>query len=137
MAAIALNLALAAVAFAQITSRFNDTISAMASALGENDPDTFMQQVDKNMPGYERLKTNVQALTAQADIHSDIDQIIEEGDEVTVNWELRIEPHSELPNIQYERRVETLHLKFVQDGKRWKLNGLDHIEFFEPPRIAK
>jgi len=137
MAAIALRLAIAVLAFVQITSRFNDTISAMASALSENNPDSFLENVDKNMPGYERLKSNVQALTAQADIHSGIDQVTEEGDEVTVNWEMRIEPLGDLPNVQSERRVETLHLKFVQDGKRWKLAGLDHIEFFGPPRAGK
>jgi hypothetical protein len=109
----------------------------MASALGENNPESFLVNVVKNMPGYERLKTNVQALSAQADIHSGIDQVIEEGDEVTVNWEMRIEPHSALPSLESERRVETLHRKFVQDGKRWKLAGLDHIEFFEPPRAEK
>ena len=137
MAAIALRLAIAALAFVQITSRFNDTISAMASALAENNPDSFLNNVDKNMPGYEQLKSNVQALTAQAEIHSGIDQISEDGNEVTVNWEMRIEPLSNLPSVQSERRVETLHLKFAQDGKRWKLAGLDHIEFFEPPRAEK
>ncbi len=137
MAAIALRLAFAALAFAQITSRFNDTIAAMASALAENDPDSFLQNVDKSMPGYERLKTNVEALTAQADIHSGIDQIVEEGNQVTVSWEMRIEPHSDVPNIQYERRIQTLHLKFVQSGKRWKVAALDHVDFFEPPRVAK
>jgi hypothetical protein len=137
MAAIALRLAIAALAFAQITSRFNDTIAAMASALAENNPDSFLANVDKNMPGYEQLKSNVKALTAQADVHSGIDQIIEEGNEVTVTWEMRIDPINELPDVQSERRVQTLHLKFAQDGKRWKLNGLDHIEFFEPPRAAK
>ena len=137
MAAIALRLAIAALAFVQITSRFNDTIAAMASALAENNPDSFLENVDKNMPGYERLKSNVQALTAQADIHSGIEQIVEEGDQVTVNWEMRIEPRNDLPSVESERRVETLHLKFVQAGKRWKLAGLDHIEFFEPPRTGK
>ena len=137
MAAIALRLGIAALALFQITSRFNDTISTLASALGENNPDLFLENVDKNMPGYEQLKSNVQALTAQADVHSGIEQVVEEGDEVTVNWEIRIEPHSEVPSVESERRVETLHLKFVQDGKRWKLAGLDHIEFFEPPRAGK
>jgi hypothetical protein len=137
MAAIAPRLAVAALAFVQITSRFNDTIAAMASALAENNPDSFLENVDKNMPGYERLKSNVQALTAQADIHSGIEQIVEEGDQVTVNWEMRIEPRNDLPSVESERRVETLHLKFVQAGKRWKLAGLDHIEFFEPPRTGK
>jgi hypothetical protein len=137
MAAIALRLAVAALAFVQITSRFNDTISALASALGDNNPDLFLENVDKDMPGYEQLKVNVEALTAQADVHSGIDQIAEDGNEVTVNWEMRIEPHTEVPSAEYERRVETLHLKFVQRGKRWKLVGLDHIEFFEPPRTGK
>lgn len=137
MAAIALRLALAVLAFAQITSRFNDTIAAMASALAENNPDSFMENVDKTMPGYERLKSNVQALTAQADVHSGIDQVFEDGNDVTVNWEMRIEPQRDLANVESERRVETLHLKFAQDGKRWKLAGLDHIEFFAPPRAAK
>jgi hypothetical protein len=137
MAAIALRLAIAALAFVQITSRFNDTIAAMASALAENNPDSFLESVDKNMPGYERLKSNVQALTAQAEVHSGIDQIAEDGNEVTVSWEMRIDPLSDLPNVQSERRVETLRLTFTQDGKRWKLAGLDHIEFFEPPRPGK
>jgi hypothetical protein len=109
----------------------------MASALAENNPEAFLKYVDKKMPGYELLKSNIEALVDQADVHSGIEKIIENGNEVTVEWEMRIHPHGDDPSVQSERRIETLHLSFAQDGKAWKLVGLDHIDFFGPPHVHK
>ena len=120
---------------AQITSRFNDTIAAMSGALAGDNSAAFLEYVDKKMPGYERLKANVEALIGQADVHSGVDQIVEDGNEVTVEWELQITPHGN--ESQIEPRRATLRLKFEQDGKKVKLVALDPVDFFEPPQVRK
>ncbi len=135
MRATALSFAavIAVAGFAQITSRFNDTIAAMSAALAEDNAEAFLEHVDSKMPGYERLKANVEALVSQADVHSGVDQIVEDGNEVTVEWEMRITPHGDASRI--EPRRATLNLKFEPDGKTWKLVALDQVDFFEPPRV--
>ena len=124
----------AAVGVAQVTSRFNDTIAAMSAALADNNAAAFLEFVDRKMPGYERLKANVEALMDQAEVHSGVDQIVEDGNEVTVEWELRIAPRGDPSRTEVRR--ETLRLKFERQEKRTKLVALDAIAFFEPPRLG-
>jgi SnoaL-like domain len=132
---VALCAVLVAAGLAQITSRFNDTIAAMSAALAEDNSAAFLEHVDKNMPGYERLKANVEALVNQADVHSGVDQIVEDGNEVTVEWEMQITPHGN--ESQMEPRSATVHLKFEQDGKKSKVVALDRVDFFEPPHVRR
>ncbi len=136
MRAIALSLGLAvltSLAGAQVTSRFNETIGALASALADNNAPEFLSYFDRKMPGYSRLKTNVEALLNQANVHSGIDQISESGNEVDVDWAIDLSVIDE-PE-QTENRRARVHLRFEKIGKSWKVVSIDQLDLFAPPKI--
>ena len=134
MRAIALSLLFAIGCAAQITSRFNDTIAGMAAALAESNAPGFLEPIDKRMPGYDELKSNVEALVNQAEVHSGVNQITEDGDDVTVDWELHIRSRGN--DSQMEPRRATVKLRFEQQGKKWRIVGLAPVDLFAPPKPA-
>src|SRR3974377_277350 len=93
--ALSLASVLAGAGLAQVTSKFNETIAAMSAAVADGNAAAFLDHVDGNMPGYERLKSNVEALLDQAEVHSGVDQIVEDGNEVTVEGEMRVTPRGD------------------------------------------
>ncbi len=63
----------------------------MAAALAESNAPGFLEPIDKStVLGDHELKSNVEALVTQAEVHSGVNQITEDGNEVTVDWELHI-----------------------------------------------
>lgn len=136
MRAIALSLLLSVGCGAQITSRFNDTIAAMAAALAESNAPGFLEPIDKRMPDYDRLKSNIEALVTQSEVHSGINQITEEGNDLTVDWELHIRLRGDESQSQMEPRHATVKLRFEQQGKKWRIVALEPIDLFAPPKIT-
>jgi hypothetical protein len=98
-----------------------------ADALVKQDAQAFLDRVDPNMPGYEKLRGQIQEMVAAEAVASTIDVITDEGDEhkreLQLDWLLRIgdgEPRRQIVKCTVEKR-----------GKQWKITALEPIEFFK------
>jgi hypothetical protein len=135
MRAIGLSIALALALTAQVTSRFNGEIAAMASALAEHNAEDFLSHFDRRLPGLDELKANVRALIDQASVHSGIDEITEDGDQVVVDWIMDLT--SRTNSDEKEHRQAIVRLKFDQSGKHPKVVAVEPAGFFGPPRFGR
>lgn len=101
-----------------------------SEALANQDADAFLDQFDRKMPQYEKLRDEIQDLFGVAqEIGSTIDVITDEGDEqkrtLELDWLLKIdndEPRRQIVKCQVEKQ-----------GKKWKITALDPVEFFRGP----
>jgi hypothetical protein len=117
-----------------------DVVSNMANALSTVNAPKFMGAIDKSMPDYEKLKSNVAALMNQAEITSSIETIKDDGDENkrTVDLDWYLEVRSLLPDGPIERRREIVHCELVRrDKKHWKIVSLKPVDFFAPAKLDK
>ncbi len=117
-----------------------DVISSMANALSTVNAPKFMDAIDKSMPDYDTLKSNVAALMNQAEITSSIEIVKEDGDDnkrvLDLDWYLEI--RSLLPDGPIERRREIIHCELVRkDKKHWKIVSLQPMNFFAPAKLDK
>jgi len=117
-----------------------DVVSNMANALSTVNAPKFMDAIDKSMPDYEKLKSNVAALMNQTEITSSIETIKDEGHDTkrTVDLDWYLEVRSLLPDGPIERRREIVHCELVRrDKKHWKIVSLKPAEFFAPAKLDK
>jgi hypothetical protein len=109
-----------------------EVFRSVSEALANLDADAFLDQFDRQMPQYERLRNEVRDLFAVAhEIGSTIDVISDEGvtheDEaqkrtLELDWLLKIdndEPRRQIVKCQVEKQ-----------GKKWKITALEPVEFF-------
>ena len=96
-----------------------------AESLAEQDAGLFLEQFDTAMPGYSRLKNDLEGLLARGYVISTLEFASDEGDEksrsVSVDWVWRQSggpQHRVLLKCRLERR-----------GKVWKITALDPIGF--------
>ncbi len=113
-----------------------DVIADMAAALSSGNAAGFMARLDRAMPGYERLRANVAAITRYTDIQSTIDPLENEGDDhartVVADWLLVLKPQDAIGELA--RRRERVTCKLEKRGRRWLVVGLEPQSLFEPPR---
>ena len=97
-----------------------------AEALTQKNADGFVEIFDKDMPGYATLRGEIEAL-AMMDVGSAIEVVSDEGDEqkrdVELDWVLEVGDQRARRGI-VKCRVE-------RRGKKWKVVGLDPVEFFK------
>ena len=99
----------------------------VSEALANRDADAFLDQFDRQMPEYEKLRDEIQELIGLAqEIGSTIDVITDEGDDskrrLQLDWLLKIdiaEPRRQIVKCQVEKQ-----------GKKWKITALEPVEFF-------
>jgi hypothetical protein len=109
-----------------------EVIRAASEALTNLDADAFLDQFDRRMPQYDKLRDEIQELFGAAqEIGSTIDVITDEGvpheDEgqkrmLELDWLLKIdndEPRRQIVKCQVERQ-----------GKKWRITALEPVEFF-------
>ncbi len=108
MARRAFLMILAAPLLADVRQEILDLLTAMASALSEGNGLAFLDHVDHSMRDYDKLERSILALTAQNEVASSIDLLL-------------------------ERRRETLTCGLVRGKKKWKVASLEPISFFAPP----
>jgi hypothetical protein len=129
-------------ALAATTARADDPaqegwemVTRLAAALGRGDAADFLGGCDRAMPGYDTLRVNVSALTAQVDANSGIDPVRNEGDgqsrELEVDWTLRLVDRTGLGRITNRR--ENVKCRVAKRGKSWKVVLLEPVGFFAPP----
>ena len=109
-------------------------VGSMAAALTEVDVPAFMDAFDKDMPDYDRLKTNVAALVNQADVSSSIVPLMESGDDekrtIDLDWFLEVRSLQQDGPIVHRREV--VHCELQKIKKRWKVVSIKPLAFFEP-----
>lgn len=103
-----------------------EVFRAVTEALANQDADAFLDQFDKKMPQYEKLRDEIQDLFGIAqEIGSTIDVITSDGNKLELDWLLKIdngEPRRQIVKCQVEKQ-----------GKKWKITALDPVEFFRGP----
>src|SRR5258708_14043976 len=117
-----------------------DVVSNLANALSTVNAAKFMDVIDKGMPDYDKLKSDVAALMNQAEVTSSIEILQEDGDEakrsVDLDWYLEVRSLS--PDGPIVRRREIIHCELVRkDKKHWKVASLKPLDFFAPAKLEK
>lgn len=111
------------------------TITDAASALSLEDSGAFLDQFDRNMPGYAALRANVEGLIGGSQPISTIESITNEGDtqkqSVELDWLLGLneKDHS---GIRKETRRGIIKCRLELRGRRWIIVALEPIDFFRP-----
>jgi hypothetical protein len=112
-----------------------DVVARMAAALAEDNPPGFLKPLDPRMPGYIELVTSVNGMLMQAQAHSGISAISNEGTDrertVQLDWELRLTRKGN--DLRIDVRRQTVTLKFTREDKQWRVTSLDPLSFFAPP----
>ena len=99
----------------------------IAEALANRDADVFLDQFDRQMPGYETLRDEIRELLAVTqEIGTTVDVISDEGDEqkrsLELDWVLKIDTA--------DPRRQIVKCRAEKQGKKWKITALDPVEFF-------
>lgn len=125
-----------------------EVLASMAASLSEDDVPGFLQPVDRNMPGYGDLSTNLNAMILEVNVRSMISPISNEGNEsertLQVDWELHMYPrgnqsplstqnNSQGDIARMQTREQPVTLRFRKPGKKWRVTKIDPIAFFAPP----
>ena len=100
----------------------------VSEALANRDADAFLDQFDRKMPQYEKLRDEIQELFGLTqEIGSTIDVITDEGDDskrtLQLDWLLKIdvqEPRRQIVKCQVEKQA-----------KKWKITTLEPVDFFK------
>ena len=117
-----------------------DVVSNLANALSTVNAPKFMDVIDKSMPDYDKLKSDVAALMNQAEVTSSIEILQEDGDEAkrSVDLDWYIEVRSLSPDGPIVRRREIIHCELMRkDKKHWKVASLKPLDFFAPAKLDK
>ena len=122
-------------AFAEVPADVWRVFADAAEALANDDASGFLDQFDRNMPGYSALRTNVEALLNANQVISTVVAISDEGDNHTrsleLDWLLALnEKHN--PDVRRETRRSVVKVRVERQGKRWKIVALEPVDSFRP-----
>jgi hypothetical protein len=125
--------------YADAQSEVTDLVASMAAALIEVNVPKFMDAFDKNMPDYEQLKNQIDALTNQAEVSSSIEPLKNEGDDkkrsVDLDWYLEV--RSLLQDGPIARRREVIHCELQREKQGWKIVSMKPVDFFAPAKLDR
>jgi hypothetical protein len=111
-----------------------DLIADLAASLSAGNVALFLKAFDPKMPGFAKLRENVTGLIAQGDVQSLIDPLEDEGDGrrrvAQFHWTLRIERGQQTTSSARREQVVTCSVE--KQGGKWRIVGLEPIEFFAP-----
>jgi hypothetical protein len=105
-----------------------EVFRSVAEALANLDADAFLGQFDRKMPGYEKLRGEIQDLLGTAqEIGSTIDVITDAGDDqkrmLELDWVLKIDKDAP--------RRQIVKCEIEKQGRQWKIIALEPVEFFQ------
>jgi murein L,D-transpeptidase YcbB/YkuD len=119
---------------ADVAQEVVDLIADLAASLSAGNVTLFLQAFDPKMPGYAKLRENVTGLIGQGDVQSLIDPLEDEGDErrrvAQFDWTLLM--HRGQEATSFARREQVLKFSVEKRGGKWRIVGLEPIEFFAP-----
>ena len=100
----------------------------IAEALANRDADAFLDQFDRQMPGYETLSDEIRELLAVTqEIGTTVDVISDEGDEqkrsLELDWVLKFDTD--------DPRRQIVKCRAEKQGKKWKITAFEPVEFFK------
>jgi hypothetical protein len=123
------------VASAEVPADVLQTITEAAGALASDDLTGFLDQLDRNMPNYAALRTNVEGLLGASQVVSSIEPISNEGDSqkqtVELDWLLAINEKDQ-SGMRKETRRGIVKCRLELQGKHWKIVALEPVDFFRP-----
>ena len=111
-----------------------DLVADAAASLSAGNVALFLKAFDPKMAGYAKLRENVTGLIAQGDVQSLIDPLEDEGDDrrrvSQFHWTLRIQRGQQATS--FVRRERVVKCQMEKQGGKWRIVGLEPIEFFAP-----
>jgi hypothetical protein len=111
-----------------------DLVADAAASLSAASVPQFLKAFDPAMEGYAKLRENVTGLVALGDVQSLIDPLEDEGDDrhrtVELRWTLRL--HRGEQSASFTRREQVVKCKVEKQRGKWRIVGLEPIEFFAP-----
>lgn len=110
-----------------------NVLASTAEALINDDPASFLDSFDGNMPGYAALQGNVKGLLAAYNVGATIEEITDEGDArkrtVELDW-LLILTQKGATNSPQQTRRQVVKCTVERRGKQWKITRLEPADFF-------
>ena len=111
-----------------------DLLTDAAASLSAGNAALFLKVFDPAMAGYAKLRENVTGLIAQGDVQSLIEPMEDEGDDrrrlAQFQWTLVLQRGQEAAGSV--RRQQVVKCKVEKQGGKWRIVGLEPIEFFAP-----
>jgi len=111
-----------------------DLVADAAASLSAGSVSGFMKAFDPAMDGYAKLRENVTGLIALGDIQSVIDPLEDVGDDrrrtVQFRWTLRLQRGEQ--SASSLRREQLVKCRVEKQRGKWRIVGLEPIEFFAP-----
>ena len=102
-----------------------DLVRERAEALANQEPSVFLEAFDPDMPGYAKLREEIEALVAE-DVASTVEVVRDEGDDrarrFEMDWLIKIG--------RRQSRRAILKCSVERRGKKWKITALEPVEFF-------
>lgn len=122
-------------AFAQVPADVLTTLTDAAAALANDDASTFLDQFDRNMPGFAALRVNVETLLGASQVVSTIEPISNQGDDrqqsLELDWLLAVND-KDRAGVRKETRRAIVKCRLEHQGKHWKIVALEPADFFRP-----
>jgi hypothetical protein len=111
-----------------------DLVADAAASLSAGSVPLFLKAFDPAMEGYAKLRENVTGLVALGDVQSLIDPLEDEGDDrrrtVQFRWTLRLQRGEQ--SASFTRREQVVKCKVEKQRGKWRIVGLEPIDFFAP-----
>jgi hypothetical protein len=124
-------------AFADERTAIADFLGDAATDLSNGDARGFLKRFDRDMPGYGKLETEIQALVKLAGVGSSAQVLefkaVDDRFLLTVDWFIELRPHGQ--DLTNERRRELLQVTVKRAGKNWKIHSLEPQTIFNAPRL--
>ncbi len=129
----ALLLLISTLAVADTAADVLNVFTSAAEGLIDDDAASFLDQFDRNMPGYAALQNNVEGLLAAYDVGSTIEEITDGGDDrkrtVELDWLLILQQKGATNSPQQTRR-QVVKCTVERRGKQWKITALEPMDIF-------
>lgn len=110
-----------------------DLFTEMAAALSDAKAAEFMKAFSRDMPGYDALRRDVEALLDSYELHSSIELVNEEGDAavqtVELDWFLEIVEKQDTAGVT--RRREQVHCRLIKQKKKWLITSFEPLSLFK------
>ena len=120
---------------AQVPADVLTTLTDAAAALANDDASSFLDQFDRNLPGFAALRTNVEGLLGASQVISTIEPLSNQGDDrqqsVELDWLLAIND-KDRAGVRKETRRAIVKCRLEHQGRRWKIVALEPADFFRP-----
>jgi hypothetical protein len=129
MRTIALNLLFgAAIAFAADPAA--EQIQTLADALSAGEPARALDVFDPKMPGFDQLKSRLDALANLPDTTAEIRIESRSESSFVTHFELRLNPERNAPMLI---RTERVSIAMARVGDEWRIVRFEPLRIFDPP----